>query len=187
MRTNHEFRSQVQKKINDFKRIYRNSLSSKWREDVPLDSLKIKRKHIARMNDNELYDVCQNLASTLNDLQKSKIRRHQGMDAFIHDLQKTLKDYRLFENMMIHEKSFCQKHLLNIIQHTQSLQFSINKQSLHAIRHSGKLLIEIGDEQCVSQMINLMHENKDQSRYFAQLATYFSSLKAVYDDDPLLY
>lgn len=88
---------------------------------------------------------------------------------------------------MIHEKSFCQKHLLNVIQHTQSLQLSINKQSLDAIQNSGKTLIEIGDEQCINQLIELMQQHQDQSRYFSQLANYFLSLKAVYDNNPLCH
>lgn len=187
MITNTEFRAQIQNKINEFKRIYRSNLSPKWRECIQLESLQIKRKQINSMNDIELYGACKNLTETLNQIQNAKEKRHQGLDHFINDLEETLNHYRLFENTMIHEKSFCQKHLLNIIQHTQNLQLSINKQSLHAIRDSGKTLIELGDEQCINQLITLMQQHEDQSRYFAKLATYFSNLKAVYDNDPFLH
>ncbi|MBM4210921.1 MAG: hypothetical protein FJ186_00085 [Gammaproteobacteria bacterium] len=187
MLTNTEFRLQVQNKINEFKRIYRSSLSPKWRASIQLNSLQIKRKQINLMNDKELYHACQNLANTLTHIQEAKEKRHQGLDAFINDLQQTLQHFRLFENIMIHEKSFCQKHLLNVIQHTQSLQLSINKQSLDAIQNSGKTLIEIGDEQCINQLIELMQQHQDQSRYFSQLANYFLSLKAVYDNNPLCH
>ena len=181
------FRKNMSQKLGEFKRAYRSNLSPVIRKEMQLSALNITRKQTQNMSDIELYRTCCDMIEKIQCYQSTKEKRHLGLDAFAESLEKMLGEYCIFDEKVVHQKSFCSKHILNIIQHTQTLQMSINNRSLHAIKESGKTLIEFGEEDAIDQLISLMNENEGHSMYFERLATYFTNLKKAYDDDPLAH
>ena len=178
------FRLTITKKINEFKRIHRRNLSPRIRENLSLSSLNITRKQTKDMSDLELYDTANELIKIIDSFQENLDKRHSGLDTFKDNMHELLGDYVEHNDHIVHRNNFCNKHLINIIQHVQSLQHSINNRSLHAIKESGQALVEFGDQPSTSKLIDMMKENKDQSRYFEQLAVYFENLNKAYNDDP---
>ena len=180
------FRKDITVKINEFKRIHRRNLSPKIRESLSLSSLNITRKQTKEMSDIDLYNAAMSLTKTIDTFQNGLEKRHAGLDIFMQTMLTLLSEYVEYNQNIIHKSNFCNKHMINIIQHVHSLQHSINNRSLHAIKESGQALVEFGDQDSTSKLIEIMKENKDQSRYFAQLAVYFENLNKAYNHDPLL-
>ena len=180
------FRKNITGKINEFKRIHRRNLSPKIRESLSLTTLNITRKQTKEMSDVDLYNAALSLTQIIDSFQKNLEKRHAGLDIFVQTMLNLLGEYVEYNQNIIHRSNFCNKHMINIIQHVQSLQHSINNRSLRAIKESGQALVEFGDQDSTSKLIDIMKENKDQSRYFAQLAVYFENLNKAYNDDPLL-
>ena len=179
------FRVQLSLKLNEFKRAYRSNLSPKIRSELNLNTLNITRKQTKSMSDQQLFETCHDLTGKLTEFLSENNKKHAGLNLFIRTMQETLNEYTVIGNAVVHEKSFCNKHILNVIQHTQSIQYSVNNSSLQEIKSSGKALIEFGREDYVDQLIELMMKNKDHCSYFSRLASYFINLKKAYDDDPL--
>ena len=167
-----EFNLEIRKKINDFKRIYRQNKINLKEQGLDLSNLHIERKHIVQSTDHELASIVKQLLSHLKSIIENKkhpLHDHRGIGLFISDMQSTLDQYSMIGGKMKHRGRYASEMLIRVS----------NKISL--LLHGEQTQASNEIEQIKKDTLKDIHTIKslNQSHLITSLAASITQLKQV--------
>ena len=118
-----EFRNQITKKINSFKRVYRSNTPFFLKANISIKEMHIDRKSIKNYSDKQLYSTVQKMTKTIDIIiatKSSPLYEHKGLTKFTEEITILLQEYTEINNTIIHMGKYASRIYMNLMQEIHS-------------------------------------------------------------------
>ena len=164
-----DFAKLTKHSLVEFKNIYRNNLPKKFRQEIEIENLKIKRAEINRNTDIELYAKVQQIIKHLEaktNSNKSKLQNHQGLEDFIAHLQILLDDHTEIFGRIVHKGIYVSEVLVRAIQIITLEKIKLNHDSFERLLRCCKIIVSLGNAFHYEKLMYAIEHSKQRNPVF---------------------